>query len=128
LCWYSRHCEHVGAAENFKVESPITEAAMKAQSAHFKCIKGTGNPGQDPHQYGLKDNLATCDKLKIVCHIYGMHTITGHKRDLLSLGETKLQYLGLPIKILCMPTFECQVVMVPKRRVAFHKPYTAGSL
>jgi hypothetical protein len=36
FCWCSRHCEHVGATENFKVEIPITDAAMKAQSAHFK--------------------------------------------------------------------------------------------
>jgi hypothetical protein len=73
LRWYSRHREHVGAAETFQVESPITEAAMKAQAAHFKSIGGTGNPGQDPH-YGLKDNLATCDRLKIMAHIYGMRT------------------------------------------------------
>ena len=73
LRWYSKHREHVGAAELFKVESPITEAAIKAQAAYFKSIGGTGNPGQDPH-YGLKDNLATQDRLKIMEYIYGERT------------------------------------------------------
>jgi hypothetical protein len=46
---------------------------MKAQAAHFKSIGGTGNPGQDLH-YGLNENLATQDHLKIMAHIYGKHT------------------------------------------------------
>jgi hypothetical protein len=70
LRWYSQNREHVGATQQFTVESVITEAALKAQAAHFKSIGGTGNPGQDPH-YGLKDNLSQQDRLKIMHHIYG---------------------------------------------------------
>jgi hypothetical protein len=79
----------------------------------------------DPH-YGLKDNLATCDRLKIMCHICGgRRTNWAATRGIyFHLGEpTKLLYVGIQIENLCMPTFQCQVVMVPKRRVAFHKPY-----
>jgi hypothetical protein len=60
LCWYSRHdCEHAGAAENFKAESPITlrQLHMKAQSAHFKSNGGTGNPGPSLRIEGQLGNL-----------------------------------------------------------------------
>jgi hypothetical protein len=69
LRWYSLHREHVGAAVPFVVESPITEAALKAQAAYYKSKGGSGKPGQDPH-YGLKDNLVTSDRLKIMDFIY----------------------------------------------------------
>ena len=73
LQWYATHREHVGAAEKFVVKSPTTEAALKAQAAHYKSIGGRGKPGQDPH-YGLKDNLATRDRLTIMNYIYKYRT------------------------------------------------------
>ena len=103
LTWYSKHREHVGSSEPFVVKSPITEAAMKAQAAYFKSIGGTGNPGQDPH-FGLKDNLSTKDRLKIMGHILGVRsnwaqegfTFTwGHQAAIRGASNRKFVYADL---------------------------------
>jgi hypothetical protein len=73
LRWYAVHREHIDAVVPFVVESATTKAALKAQAAWYKSRGGTGKPGKDPH-YGLKDNLATRDRLKIMDHIYRVRT------------------------------------------------------
>jgi hypothetical protein len=107
LQWYSDHREHVGAAVRFVVKSPITEAVMKAQAAHFKSIGGSGNPGQDPH-YGLKDNLSTQDRLKIMDFIYNQRarwgpqsfTFTwGNNAAIRGASNRKLVYADLRMSI-----------------------------
>jgi hypothetical protein len=107
LQWYSDNREHVGAAAKFVVKSPITEAALKAQAAHFKSISGAGNPGQDLH-YGLTNNLSTHDILKIMDYIYKILDIVQASRN---------QLLQLP-----PPQQVPQTQTQPQRRVQQNRP------